>query len=177
MIFGLLVVKNSVECRIARQYLCQTAMFMCGLTMLSLTTIRGNYHAYLLFVWIYGMFKWFISFILSEISSNLIMTGIFLGGYHYSLKMFTFEKVRARNFARAWGFVQFSQVINYWGLKQFFDTFAINFYFYIYSGTSNSIRCSISRLFESQLSWTSWILHVCWLLYSWQSYIVPCWCT
>lgn len=54
-IFGLLVVKNSVECRIARQYLCQTAMFMCGLTMLSLTTIRGNYHAYLLFVCIYGM--------------------------------------------------------------------------------------------------------------------------
>ncbi|XP_070508264.1 monocarboxylate transporter 2-like isoform X3 [Chironomus tepperi] len=90
VIFGLLVVKNSVECRIARQYLCQTAMFMCGLTMLSLTTIRGNYHAYLLFVWIYG---------------------IFLGGYHYSLKMFTFEKVRARNFARAWGFVQFSQAL------------------------------------------------------------------
>ncbi|CAG9801706.1 unnamed protein product [Chironomus riparius] len=90
VIFGLLVVKNSVECRIARQYLCQTAMIMCGLTMLSLTTIRGNYHAYLLFVWIYG---------------------IFLGGYHYSLKMFTFEKVRARNFARAWGFVQFSQAL------------------------------------------------------------------
>jgi hypothetical protein len=38
--------------------------------------------------------------------------GIFVGGYHYSLKMFTFEKVRARNFARAWGFVQFSQVIS-----------------------------------------------------------------
>lgn len=39
------------------------------------------------------------------------LAGIFVGGYHYSLKMFTFEKVRARNFARAWGFVQFSQVI------------------------------------------------------------------
>jgi hypothetical protein len=36
---------------------------------------------------------------------NLPLAGIFLGGYHYSLKMFTFEKVRARNFARAWGFV------------------------------------------------------------------------
>lgn len=90
VIFGLLVVKNNVECRIARQYLCQTAMFMCGLAMLALTTIDGNYQAYLLFVWIYG---------------------IFLGGYHYSLKMFTFEKVRARNFARAWGFVQFSQAL------------------------------------------------------------------
>lgn len=53
-IFGLLVVKNSVECRIARQYLCQTAMFMSGLAILALTTIDGNYQAYLLFVWIYG---------------------------------------------------------------------------------------------------------------------------
>jgi hypothetical protein len=41
----------------------------------------------------------------------LCFIGIFIGGYHYSLKMFTFEKVRARNFARAWGFVQFSQAI------------------------------------------------------------------
>lgn len=54
VLFGLLVVKNSVECRIARQYLCQTAMFMCGLAMLALRTIEGNYQAYLLFVWIYG---------------------------------------------------------------------------------------------------------------------------
>lgn len=106
-IFGLLVVKNNVECRIARQYLCQTAMFMCGLTMLALTTINGNYHAYLLFVWIYGQS---FSNSLLQISNKSIFLGIFIGGYHYSLKMFTFEKVRARNFARAWGFVQFSQV-------------------------------------------------------------------
>jgi pheromone shutdown protein TraB len=56
VIFGLLVVNNSVECRIARQYLCQTAMFMCGLSMLALTTIEANYQAYSLFVWIYGEF-------------------------------------------------------------------------------------------------------------------------
>ena len=31
--------------------------------------------------------------------------------YHYSLKMFTYERVRARNFARTWGFVQCSQAI------------------------------------------------------------------
>ena len=35
--------------------------------------------------------------------------GLFLGGHQYSLKMYLFEKVRARNFANAWGFVQFSQ--------------------------------------------------------------------
>uniref|UniRef100_A0A182X5B1 Major facilitator superfamily (MFS) profile domain-containing protein n=1 Tax=Anopheles quadriannulatus TaxID=34691 RepID=A0A182X5B1_ANOQN len=88
--FGLLVVRNSVECRIARQYLCQTAIFMCGVCILALTAVHGNYHGYVMFVWIYG---------------------IFCGGYHYSLKMYTYEKVRARNFARAWGFVQFAQAI------------------------------------------------------------------
>lgn len=38
--------------------------------------------------------------------------GIFLGGHQYSLKMYLFEKVRARNFANAWGFVQFSQGVS-----------------------------------------------------------------
>lgn len=40
-----------------------------------------------------------------------IFPGIFCGGYHYSLKMYTYERVRARNFARTWGFVQCSQAI------------------------------------------------------------------
>lgn len=88
--FGLLVVRDSVECRIARQYLCQAAVFMCGLSILALTAVHGNYHGYVLFAWIYG---------------------IFAGGYHYSLKMYTYERVRARNFARTWGFVQCSQAI------------------------------------------------------------------
>ena len=37
--------------------------------------------------------------------------GIFYGGYQYSLKMCTYEKVRARNFAKTWGFVQGSQAL------------------------------------------------------------------
>lgn len=88
LIFGMLVVRNSTECRIARQYLCQTAKFMCSLAILGLTLVNGNIQGYVMFAWIYG---------------------IFCGGYNYSLKMYTYEKVRARNFARAWGFVQFSQ--------------------------------------------------------------------
>lgn len=88
--FGLLVVRNSVECRIARQYLCQAAIFMCGISILGLTAVHGNYHGYVMFVWIYG---------------------IFCGGYNYSLKMYIYERVRARNFARAWGFIQCSQAI------------------------------------------------------------------
>lgn len=56
VIFGLLVVCNSVECRIARQYLCQVSIFMCGLSMLALTWIGKNFEGYVMFVWIYGKF-------------------------------------------------------------------------------------------------------------------------
>ncbi|XP_015364757.1 PREDICTED: monocarboxylate transporter 10 isoform X2 [Diuraphis noxia] len=90
MAFGLIVVRNSVECRIARQYLCQASVFMCGVSILALTTVRGDRQGYVMFAWVYGMF---------------------CGGYHYSLKMYTYERVRARNFARTWGFVQCSQAI------------------------------------------------------------------
>lgn len=52
--FGLLVVHRSVECRIARQYLTQAAVFVCGLCILALTAVQGNYHGYVIFAWIYG---------------------------------------------------------------------------------------------------------------------------
>ena len=55
--FGLLVVHHSVECRIARQYLTQAAVFMCGLCILALTAVHGNYHGYVMFTWIYGELK------------------------------------------------------------------------------------------------------------------------
>jgi hypothetical protein len=31
---------------------------------------------------------------------------VFKGGHHYALKMYVYEKVRARNFGRAWGYIQ-----------------------------------------------------------------------
>ncbi|XP_076371805.1 monocarboxylate transporter 10-like isoform X2 [Tachypleus tridentatus] len=86
---GFIVVKNSVQCMIARQYLCQASSFMISASLLAFTALE-EYQGYVLFVWIYGLFY---------------------GGYNYSLKMYTYEKVRARNFARAWGFVQWSQAI------------------------------------------------------------------
>jgi len=89
IMFGLLIVKNSVDCHIGRQYLCQAAGITCGISVLAFTSVQGA-SGYLIFVWIFG---------------------IFAGGYQYSLKMFVFEKVRARNFARAWGFLQMSQSI------------------------------------------------------------------
>lgn len=57
--------------------------------MLALTSVQG-YHGLVLFTWIYG---------------------IFLGGYMYSLKVYTYERVRARHFPRAWSFLQASQAI------------------------------------------------------------------
>ena len=34
------------------------------------------------------------------------MNNICAGGHHYALKMYVYEKVRARNFGRAWGYIQ-----------------------------------------------------------------------
>ena len=41
MIFGFLVVQRSSECRVGRQYLCQAAMFLCGLASLAFTAVEG----------------------------------------------------------------------------------------------------------------------------------------
>ena len=83
--FGLLLLSQSSECRIARQYLTQASLIMTGLSIFSVTAVRGSYSGYVIFAWIYGIFN---------------------GGFHYSLKMYIYEKVRARNFARAWSFTQ-----------------------------------------------------------------------
>nr|XP_053641861.1 monocarboxylate transporter 12-like [Cherax quadricarinatus] len=88
--FGFVVLQKNTECRVGRQYLCQASMFLCGVCTLAFTAVEAGYHGYVLFAWLYG---------------------IFCGGFHYSLKMYTYEKVRARNFARTWGFVQCSQAI------------------------------------------------------------------
>lgn len=52
--FGLLVRQNSAECRIARQYLTQAAVFVCGLATMALTAVEGSYRGYVLFAWVYG---------------------------------------------------------------------------------------------------------------------------
>ncbi|XP_031354318.1 monocarboxylate transporter 2-like isoform X2 [Photinus pyralis] len=82
--FGLVIVRPSTQCLISRQYLCQASMVGIGISLLALSVIQG-YHGYVLFVWLYG---------------------ICLGGFSYSLKMFTLERIRSRHFTKAWGFVQ-----------------------------------------------------------------------
>ena len=85
-LFGGLIVNgtNSLECKISRQYLCQTSLLMCGLTLLAFNAVDG-YKGYVIFVWCFGFL---------------------CGGYFYSLKMYIYEKVRSRNFGRTWGFAQ-----------------------------------------------------------------------
>jgi hypothetical protein len=60
-----------------------------GVSLLALSAVQG-YHGYVLFVWLYG---------------------VCLGGFLYSLKMFTMERVKSRYFTRAWGFVQGAEAI------------------------------------------------------------------
>ncbi|XP_043207248.1 monocarboxylate transporter 12-like [Amphibalanus amphitrite] len=81
---GVIVVRPSSQCWISRQYLCQATLLGIAISLMALAVIEG-YHGYVLFAWLYGFL---------------------LGGYRYAIKVYTFERVRARNFSRAWSLVQ-----------------------------------------------------------------------
>ncbi|XP_054163329.1 monocarboxylate transporter 2-like [Oppia nitens] len=90
---GILIVNNSVKCMIARQYLCQGSCFMMSAILVIFAAVLdgdNKFGDYVLFVWTYGFFY---------------------GGYRYSLKMFIYQKVKARNFNTAWSCIQFCQSI------------------------------------------------------------------
>ena len=89
VVFGSVVVNNSAECKISRLHLCQISMLMCGITVLAFEAVDG-FRGYLVSVWCFG---------------------VFYGGYTYSLNMYIYEKVHARNFGRARGFAQFAMVL------------------------------------------------------------------
>ena len=80
---GIMTVSSLLP-RHSRQYLCIGSGLCSGLTLML------HHHV--------GQWPW--------------IAGIFIGSYHYSLKMFVFKKVRARNFARAWSLVQASQSLS-----------------------------------------------------------------
>ncbi|XP_035710933.1 uncharacterized protein LOC110854068 isoform X3 [Folsomia candida] len=88
-LFGLIAIQKNQECRVSKQYLCQVASVICGISIIAFTAVKG-YSGYVVFSWAYGFF---------------------LGGYNYALKVYTYERVRARHFPRAWSFVQSSQAI------------------------------------------------------------------
>lgn len=87
---GSLVVRAHRECRIGRQYLCQMAAIVAGCAQLAVwfydDAMSGDH--YMAFACVYGAA---------------------CGAWHYALKVYTYERVRARNFARAWSFVQCAQ--------------------------------------------------------------------
>lgn len=87
--FGLVLVRPSAQCLVSKQYLCQTAMLGIGISMLALSSVEG-YHGYVLFAWMYGLC---------------------LGGFLYSMKMLTMERIRGRHFTKVWGFVQGAEAI------------------------------------------------------------------
>ncbi|XP_023334419.1 monocarboxylate transporter 12 [Eurytemora carolleeae] len=87
---GSLVLVGSGRCYIiSRQYLVQCTALCTGVNIFSFIYIQ-EYRSYVLTVSMYGFL---------------------LGVYSYSLKMYVFEKVRARNFGSSWGFVQACQAI------------------------------------------------------------------
>ena len=52
--------------------------------MLALVSVQG-YHGYLLFVWMYGLF---------------------MGGHEVALRVYCYERLKIKQYARGWGFVQ-----------------------------------------------------------------------
>jgi len=62
---------------------------ICGISILALTAVEG-FNGLVIFSSVYGFS---------------------LGAYNYALKVYTYERVRARHFPRAWSFIQSSQAI------------------------------------------------------------------
>ncbi|KAK2716431.1 monocarboxylate transporter 2-like isoform X2 [Artemia franciscana] len=84
VITGLVVVRPSSHCTISLQYLCQVTLLGIAVSELAMTALHG-YNGYTLFAWMYGYC---------------------LGGFQYALPILVLERLRAKNFARAWSFVE-----------------------------------------------------------------------
>lgn len=82
--FGFITVKQSDQCLISRQYLVQSAGIILSILTFAFASGLTDYSGYVLYASLYGFFY---------------------GGYNYSIKVFVFDKVRARNFNTAWGFL------------------------------------------------------------------------
>ncbi|XP_037519658.1 monocarboxylate transporter 8 [Rhipicephalus sanguineus] len=86
---GLLLVRHPTQCVLSRRCLCQLSLLGASLAMLSLGALNG-FGGYALFAAVYGASA---------------------GGVAYALRMLVFERLRARHFGRAWGFVQWAQCL------------------------------------------------------------------
>ena len=89
LVVGLVVVRSSLGCMVARQYLCQLSALGCGVATLLYTPARGFYAA--------GLYSW--------------MYGLFCGAYQYSLKVHSCEQVTLKIAERAWGYILLAQAL------------------------------------------------------------------
>ena len=74
LLFGMVVIRSSLRCMIARQYHCQLTSLGCGLIIM-LYSMASGFNAFALYVWGYGLL---------------------CGGYFYSLKVYTYELVSVK---------------------------------------------------------------------------------
>lgn len=89
LVFGGIVMRSSLRCLIARQYLCQLAGAGCGLATL-LMPIASGFNAFSIYVCAYGLLY---------------------GGLHYTLKMYTYEIVSFKLSERSWGYICLAQAL------------------------------------------------------------------
>ncbi|KAL3194302.1 hypothetical protein MRX96_016429 [Rhipicephalus microplus] len=87
---GLLLMRHPTQCVLSRRCLCQLSLLGASLAMLALGALNG-FAGYALFTAVYGASA---------------------GGVAYALRMLVFERLRARHFGRAWGFVQWAQCLS-----------------------------------------------------------------
>ena len=89
LLFGAIVMRSSLRCLIARQYLCQLTGASCGFFTL-LLPIASGFNAFALYVSAYGFLY---------------------GGFIYTLKMYTYETVSFKLSDRSWGYICLAQVL------------------------------------------------------------------
>ncbi|KAJ6645744.1 Monocarboxylate transporter 2 [Pseudolycoriella hygida] len=96
--FGIVASGSAINkvCRIAyrkinitRQHVCQVSITLIAISTLIISAVTG-YRSLCILAWGYGLG---------------------LGGYRYSLKMFALERVRAKHFTKAWGFIKGAESI------------------------------------------------------------------
>ena len=100
---GVLIIRKSQDCFISRQYLCQSSLFLCGIIVCAVTTVT-EFAGHSVFGKSSEPRTSSFSFHVSA-----CVYGFMFGGYHYSLKMFVFEKVRSKRFPWAWSFLESAQ--------------------------------------------------------------------
>ena len=89
LFFGAIVMRASLRCLIARQYLCQLTGAGCGFFTL-LFPMASGFNAFALYACGYGFLY---------------------GGFIYTLKMYTYEIVSFKLSDRSWGYICLAQVL------------------------------------------------------------------